>query len=40
MCRRMQGLQRGLDHRRSPFDPHPEMVGQHSVLLSLTGRGE
>jgi hypothetical protein len=40
MFRHMQGLQLGLDHRRSPFDLHPEMVGQHYVLLYLTGRGE
>jgi hypothetical protein len=30
---RMQGVQLGLEHCRNPFDPPPEMVGQHSLVV-------
>jgi hypothetical protein len=40
MVRRILGVPLGLDHLRSPFDPHPDLVGQHYVFLYLTGRGE
>jgi hypothetical protein len=40
MFRRMQELQHGLEHRRSPFDPHRELVGQRYLFLYLIGRGE
>jgi hypothetical protein len=40
MSRCIPGLRLGLDYRRSPFDPHPERVGQHGLCLYRTGRGE
>jgi hypothetical protein len=40
MFRRIPGLQLGLEHCRSPFDPHPDLVGQHYLFIYLTGRGE
>jgi hypothetical protein len=40
MFRRIQGFRLGLDHCRNPFEPHPEIVGQHYLFLYLTGRGE
>jgi hypothetical protein len=40
MFRRIQGFRLGLEHCRNPFDPHPDIVGQHYLFLYLTGRGE
>jgi hypothetical protein len=40
MFRRMQGLRLGLEHRRSPFIRHPDIVGEHHLFIYLTGRGE
>jgi hypothetical protein len=40
MFRPIQGLRLGLEDRRNPFDPHPDLVGQHYLFLYLTGRGE
>ena len=40
MFRRIQGFRFGLEQARNPFDPHPELSGQHDLFLYLTGRGE
>jgi hypothetical protein len=40
MFRRIQGLQLGLEQCRNPFEPHPDLAGQHYLFLYLTGRGE
>jgi hypothetical protein len=40
MFRRIQGLQLGLKQCRNPFEPHPDLAGQHYLFLYLTGRGE
>ena len=40
MFRCIQGLQLGLEQGRNPFEPHPDLVGQHYLFLYLTGRGE
>src|SRR5687767_5887952 len=40
MFRRIPGFPLGLKHCRNPFDPHPDIMGQHYLFLYLTGRGE
>ncbi len=40
MYRRIQGLQLGLEERRSPFEPNPDIDGRRYLFLYLTGRGE
>lgn len=40
MFRRIQGFRLGLEQASNPFDPHPELIGQHYLFLYLTGRGE
>jgi hypothetical protein len=40
MFRPIPGLRLGQEDRRNPFDPHPDLVGQHYLFLYLTGRGE
>jgi hypothetical protein len=40
MFRRIPGFPLGLAPPRNPFDPPPDLVGQHYLFLYLTGRGE
>ncbi len=40
MFRAIPGFRLGLEHRRNPFDQHPDIVGQHYLFVYVTGRGE
>ncbi|HEV8614086.1 MAG TPA: hypothetical protein VGU22_01200 [Methylomirabilota bacterium] len=39
MFHRVPGFRLGVDAARDPFDPQPDLEGQHHVFIYLTGRG-